>query len=103
MPSKPNSLDAVGETPTASTVSGIFEAENLASKTIDASKRLAGLEPAHNQLSASALFECVHLQGAVQKFKRTPTSEATKIHASLHTIFAGALFQTQKGHRQFRG
>ena len=62
-PANANTLDAVGATPTASTLSGDFAPENFTGKTIDASKRLARFEPARNHISAGALFE----YGKIQK------------------------------------
>ena len=55
--SNANTLDAVGATPTESTLSGVFDLKISASKTIDASKRLARFEPARSLISAGALFE----------------------------------------------
>ena len=74
-----NTLDAVGATPTASTLSGVFDLEIFASKTIDASKRLARFEPARSQISAGALFEY-----------------GTKTGAGIPVIQDGALFQLKK-------
>ena len=62
-PSYANTLDAVGATPTASTLSWIFILEIFTNKTIDANHRLAGIEPAHNHFAVSALFE----HGRIQK------------------------------------
>ena len=75
-----NTLDAVGETPTASTLSGVFSPEILASKTIDASRRLARFEPARSHLPAGALFD--------------PAPASAKWCGSFK---AGALFQIKKG------
>ena len=77
-----NTLDAVGSTPTASTISGVFILKIYTSKTIDANHRLAGFEPAHSHNTAGALFE----QGKVKKGTASPDRKTDTLKGRMQKI-----------------